>query len=165
VALATETEKQAERFARDRLRLGDEGRYFRFSVLRRLEDIGLGEYMQKNAIVAATNRYIQSQDVHRQRKACGTNLAERECMSLGSRTMVLIDGDTAPGSGLTAATATAAAAVGNITTNDPSLAGIKSEGSILSFGTAPAVEAEGPSSCRPLHQRKLHSLCQTSLKC
>jgi hypothetical protein len=82
LAIATETEKTAERFARDKARLGDEGRYFRFSVLRGLEDIGLEEYKQKNAIVAATSRYIQSQDVHRQMKACGNNLAKRECMSI-----------------------------------------------------------------------------------
>jgi hypothetical protein len=82
VALATETEKTAERFARDKARLGDEGRYFRFNVLRGLEDIDLEEYKQKNAIVAATSRYLQSQDVHRQMRACGNNLAERECMSM-----------------------------------------------------------------------------------
>jgi len=82
LAIATETEKTAERFAREKARLGDEGRYFRFSVLRGLEDIGLEEYKQKNAIVAATSRYIQSQDVLRQMKACGSNLAQRECMSI-----------------------------------------------------------------------------------
>jgi hypothetical protein len=71
LTMATETKKTAKRFAREKARLGDEGRYFRFSVLRGLEDIGLEEYKQKNAIVAATSRYIQSQDVLRQMKACG----------------------------------------------------------------------------------------------
>jgi hypothetical protein len=81
LAIVTETEKTAERFARHHSRLGDEGRYFRFSVLRGLEDIGLEEHKQKNAIVVATSRYVASQDVFKQMKACGNNLAERECTS------------------------------------------------------------------------------------
>jgi hypothetical protein len=40
LAIATETEKTAERFARDKSRLNDAGRYYRFNVLRGLEDIG-----------------------------------------------------------------------------------------------------------------------------
>jgi hypothetical protein len=82
LAIATEIEKTAERFARDKSRLGDEGRYFRFSVFQGLEDIGLEEYKQKNAIAAATGRYVQSQAVFKQMKAYGSNLAERECMSI-----------------------------------------------------------------------------------
>jgi hypothetical protein len=80
--IATETEKTAERFARDKERLGDEGRYFRFNVLRGLEDIGLEDSKQKNAIVAATSRYVAFQAVFKQMKACGNNLAERECTSM-----------------------------------------------------------------------------------
>jgi hypothetical protein len=43
-AIATETEKTAERFARHNSRLGNEGRYFRFNVIRGLEDIELEEH-------------------------------------------------------------------------------------------------------------------------
>jgi hypothetical protein len=82
LAITTETEKTAERFARHHSRLRNEGRYFRFSVLRGLKDIGLEEYKQKNAIVAAISRYVAFQDVFKQMKACGSNLAERECMSM-----------------------------------------------------------------------------------
>jgi hypothetical protein len=55
---------------------------FRFRVLKGLEDIGLEDSKHKNVIVAVTSRYFESQDISRQMKACGNNLAERECMSL-----------------------------------------------------------------------------------
>ena len=41
IAIVTETENTAERFARDKSDLADENRYFRFNVLKGLEDIGL----------------------------------------------------------------------------------------------------------------------------
>jgi hypothetical protein len=82
LAIATEMEKMVERFAKQNSRLGDEGRYFRFSVLKGLEDIGLEDSKEKNVIVVATSRYFESQDVLRQMKACGNNLAERGCMSM-----------------------------------------------------------------------------------
>jgi predicted acylesterase/phospholipase RssA len=77
--LATETEKTAEQFRRDKSSLDDEGRYVRFNVDRGLEDIGLEESMKKREIVAATGRYIASQAVFKQMKACAANLAGREC--------------------------------------------------------------------------------------
>jgi hypothetical protein len=40
-AIATETEQTAERFRRERLLLDSTGRYYRFNVVRGLEDIGL----------------------------------------------------------------------------------------------------------------------------
>jgi predicted acylesterase/phospholipase RssA len=82
LAIATETEKTAERFCRDKSRLDDEGRYFRFNVLKGLEDIGLEDSKQRNAIIAATSRYVQSQAVFKQMKACGNNLTRRECASM-----------------------------------------------------------------------------------
>ncbi|KAF2801475.1 uncharacterized protein BDZ99DRAFT_221763 [Mytilinidion resinicola] len=69
VAIATETEKTAERFCRDKSALDNKGRYYRFNVLRGLEDIGLEDSKQKNAIIAATNRYIKSQAVTKQMRA------------------------------------------------------------------------------------------------
>lgn len=75
-------EWSAERFAKQNSWLGDEGRYFRFSFLKGLEDMGLEDSKQKNVIVAATSRYFKSQDVLRQMKGCGSNLADRECMSM-----------------------------------------------------------------------------------
>jgi len=79
VALATETEKTAEQFHQDKSSLDDEGRYFRFNVLRGLEEVGLEESKKKKEIAAATTRYITSQDVYKQMKACANNLSGREC--------------------------------------------------------------------------------------
>jgi predicted acylesterase/phospholipase RssA len=79
LAIATETEKTAERFSRDKSRLEDAGRYYRFNVLRGLEDIGLEDSKRKNAIVAATDRYIESQVVFKQMKACADSMSGREC--------------------------------------------------------------------------------------
>ncbi|KAF2175261.1 FabD/lysophospholipase-like protein [Zopfia rhizophila CBS 207.26] len=66
LAIAVETEKTAERFSRDKSRLDGTGRYYRFNVLRGLEDIGLEDSKRKNAIIAATDRYIESQAVFKQ---------------------------------------------------------------------------------------------------
>jgi predicted acylesterase/phospholipase RssA len=78
-ALATETEKTAQQFRRDKSNLDDEGRYYRFNVVRGLEDVGLEESKKKREIAAATSRYVASQDVFKQMKACASNLAGREC--------------------------------------------------------------------------------------
>ena len=78
-AIATETEKTAQQFHRDKSSLDDEGRYYRFNVEHGLEDIGLEESKKKAEIAAATRRYVESQAVFRQIKACADNLAVREC--------------------------------------------------------------------------------------
>ena len=79
LAIATETEKTAERFSRDKSRLDDTRRYYRFNVLRGLEDIGLEDFKRRNAIIAATDRYIESQAVFKQMKACANSMSGREC--------------------------------------------------------------------------------------
>lgn len=76
--IATETEKTAQQFHRDKSDLDDEGRYYRFNVDRGLEEIGLEESKKKKEIAAATRRYVESQAVFRQMKACADNLAGRE---------------------------------------------------------------------------------------
>ncbi|EXA32212.1 hypothetical protein FOVG_16583 [Fusarium oxysporum f. sp. pisi HDV247] len=73
--LAIETEKTAQQFHRDKSNLDDEGRYYRFNVDRGLEDIGLEESKKKKEIAAATRRYVESQAVFKQMKACANNLA------------------------------------------------------------------------------------------
>ncbi|KAK7429729.1 hypothetical protein QQZ08_003755 [Neonectria magnoliae] len=50
--------------------LDDEGCYYRFNVARGLEDVGLEESKKQREIAAATGRYVASQDVFRQMKAC-----------------------------------------------------------------------------------------------
>ncbi|RYP46519.1 hypothetical protein DL768_007291 [Monosporascus sp. mg162] len=78
VAIATETEQTAERFRRDKAYLDGSNRYFRFNVVRGLEDIGLEKSTKRKEIAAATRRYIASQDVFKQMQACAGNLASRE---------------------------------------------------------------------------------------
>jgi predicted acylesterase/phospholipase RssA len=78
-AIATETEQTAERFRRDKSYLDNGGRYFRFNVVRGLEEIGLEESRKKKEIAAATRRYVQSQDVFKQMQACANSIAQREC--------------------------------------------------------------------------------------
>lgn len=80
IAIATETEKTAEMFCRDKRTLDDSGRYYRFNVYPGLENIGLEDAKQKEAIVTATARYIASQAVYKQFKACAKNIGERNCM-------------------------------------------------------------------------------------
>ncbi|KAL2131177.1 hypothetical protein VTI74DRAFT_5443 [Chaetomium olivicolor] len=76
--LAVETEKRAQQFHRDKSDLDNEGRYYRFNVGRGLEDIGLEESKKKTEIAAATRRYVESQAVYKQMKACAKNLVGRE---------------------------------------------------------------------------------------
>ncbi|CAN9217260.1 unnamed protein product [Alternaria alternata] len=77
-AIATETEQTAERFRRERGLLDSTGRYYRFNVVRGLEDIGLEEAKKVKEMAAATRRYISSQEVHGQMQACAGNIAGRE---------------------------------------------------------------------------------------
>ncbi|CAK7199475.1 hypothetical protein SEUCBS139899_002155 [Sporothrix eucalyptigena] len=77
--IATETEKTAQQFHRDKSSLDDDGLYYRFNVDRGLEEIGLEESKKKNEIAAATRRYIESQTVFKQIQACVNHLAAREC--------------------------------------------------------------------------------------
>ncbi|KAG7289884.1 hypothetical protein NEMBOFW57_006261 [Staphylotrichum longicolle] len=73
--LATETERTAERFRRDKSDLEAEGRYYRFNVDRGLEEIGLEESRKKKEIAAATQRYVESQAVFKQMNACANAIA------------------------------------------------------------------------------------------
>jgi hypothetical protein len=79
IDMATETEQTAEGFRRDHSLLDSTGRYYRFSVVRGLEDIGLEEAKRVKEVVAATRRYITSQDVYTQIQTCAGRIAEREC--------------------------------------------------------------------------------------
>jgi Ankyrin repeats (3 copies)/Ankyrin repeat len=81
VAIATETEQTAERFRRDKAYLDNNSRYFRFNVVRGLEDVGLEESVKVKEIAAATRRYVTSQETFKQVQACAANLRSRnnEC--------------------------------------------------------------------------------------
>jgi hypothetical protein len=79
VAIATETEQTAKRFRRERALLDSTGRYYRFNVVRGLEEIGLEEAKKVKEMAAATRRYISSQEVDKQMQACAGSIAGREC--------------------------------------------------------------------------------------
>jgi hypothetical protein len=79
VAIATETEQTAERIRRARALLDSTGRYYRFNVVRGLEDIGLEESNKVKEMAAATRRYISSQEVHKQMQSCAGRIAGRGC--------------------------------------------------------------------------------------
>jgi hypothetical protein len=68
--IATETEQTAEQFRRDKSYFDSRGRYFRFNVVRGLEDIGLEESTKRKEIAAATRRYVESQEIFKQMQAC-----------------------------------------------------------------------------------------------
>ncbi|KAF1913173.1 hypothetical protein BDU57DRAFT_504079 [Ampelomyces quisqualis] len=78
LAIATDTEESAERFRRERSLLDSTQRYYRFNVLRGLEEIGLQETKKIDEMAAATRRYISSQEVRMQMQACAGNIAGRE---------------------------------------------------------------------------------------
>ncbi|KAH8595465.1 ankyrin repeat-containing domain protein [Bisporella sp. PMI_857] len=77
VAIATETERTAERFQRDKAYLDNGGRYFRFNVVRGLEDLGLEESAKAKDIAAATRRYVASQETFKQMHACAGTLRDQ----------------------------------------------------------------------------------------
>jgi predicted acylesterase/phospholipase RssA len=81
VAMATETERTAERFQRRPPALDSTGRYYRFSVDRGLEDIGLEEAEKVKEMAAATRRYMATQAVHPRMQACAGSIAGRACQS------------------------------------------------------------------------------------
>lgn len=76
LAIATETQKTAEKFRRDHSDLDNNGRYYRFNVDRGLENIGLEEAKKKNMIAAAIDSYLKSQEVHKRLNSCAKSLSE-----------------------------------------------------------------------------------------
>ncbi|KAM5358933.1 hypothetical protein ACJA88_015257 [Fusarium oxysporum] len=79
IELATETERTAEQFHRNKSGLDDKGRYYRFNVSYGLKGVGLEESKKQREIAAMTGRYIASQDVFRQIKAYASSLARKQC--------------------------------------------------------------------------------------
>ena len=80
--ITMDTEYTAEVFRREHRELAIENRYFRFNVEKGLEKIGLEDSKRRNAIVAATRRYYESQAVLEQMQACRETLWTRECISI-----------------------------------------------------------------------------------
>ncbi|KAJ5647193.1 hypothetical protein N7490_003565 [Penicillium lividum] len=68
--IAIETEITAENFQREKESLDISGRYFRFNVIKGLEEIGLEKASVIPAIAAATRAYVRSPQVMRQLEQC-----------------------------------------------------------------------------------------------
>jgi predicted acylesterase/phospholipase RssA len=79
IGIATETERTAERFRQDKPFLDNSSRYFRFNVIRGMEEIGLEDSTKKSEIAAATRQYVASREVFKQMQTCAGNLSGREC--------------------------------------------------------------------------------------
>ena len=82
LAIATDAEKRAEDFHRHHLQLAKTNRYYRFNVLRGLEDVGLEDASKIDRIIGVTRRYIQTQTVFDQFEACSERLNMRDSASL-----------------------------------------------------------------------------------
>lgn len=78
--LATETDKTAQQFHRDKAILYNEKRYYRFNVDQGLQDVGLEESKKKKVIVAATRNYVTSQTVFGQMQDCAQSLIGRQSL-------------------------------------------------------------------------------------
>ncbi|KAI0453577.1 hypothetical protein F5B21DRAFT_280728 [Xylaria acuta] len=81
VAVATETEKTAERFRLDKSNLVDAGLYYRFNVMKGLETVGLEESSELAKIVAVTSRYVTSQEVSQQMSSCVSQISSNGATS------------------------------------------------------------------------------------
>lgn len=81
LAMTTETEKTARRFARGRSRLSDEGRYYRFNVPSGLDKIAMEDVKSKSAIVAVTDRYLEDQETFKKVDRCSKVLKDGKSMS------------------------------------------------------------------------------------
>ncbi|RKK23966.1 hypothetical protein BFJ66_g17284 [Fusarium oxysporum f. sp. cepae] len=68
----------AEQFRCDKADLDNKGRYYRFNVSHGLEDVSLAESTKQREIAAATGKYVASQDMFRQMKACASGLARNQ---------------------------------------------------------------------------------------
>ena len=79
-SMATETETTAEDFVRLHTRMHTQHRYFRFNVLSGLERVGLEDAGKRPQIIAATRRYLTSEETKKQLELCAENLRLRQCM-------------------------------------------------------------------------------------
>jgi predicted acylesterase/phospholipase RssA len=74
--MAIATEKAAEMFKRDQRRLNEQGRYYRFNVLRGLKGIGLEDTKRTGDIASATDLYLETEDVSQAIRKCSMVLRQ-----------------------------------------------------------------------------------------
>jgi hypothetical protein len=117
IRITTETEKTAEAFLRSHSRMIAERKYFRFNVLKGLEDIGLQEHMKLNVLAAATRNYLASQIIHIQTDSCVDILRKPVVtpeIQVPSTQAPSYDGSTDPDTSLTANTESSNTSFGQI---------------------------------------------------
>lgn len=81
LAIATDTERKAEDFHRHHAYMAKQDRYFRFNVLRGLENVGLEDASKTDQILASTRKYLQTEAIFNAVEACAEKLNERESAS------------------------------------------------------------------------------------
>ncbi len=74
LAIAMDSSKKWEEFAKQHPKMLAEGRTFRFNVEHGLETVGLEEIKKVKEIKAATRNYMQSAEVRSRLTACAENL-------------------------------------------------------------------------------------------
>lgn len=78
VKKATDTEKNAEEFARRHPKLHSPQRYFRFNVTRGLEGVRLEDHSKGKEIISATRMYIESFETSRMLMHCSASLSQTQ---------------------------------------------------------------------------------------
>jgi hypothetical protein len=78
VAIATETERTAERFAARWRQHFDKSRYFRFNVQQGLPGVGLAEYQEQGVIEATTDEYLRQTEQKLRVRDCVRNLRQKQ---------------------------------------------------------------------------------------
>jgi hypothetical protein len=84
VAIATETEKTADRFVGRWRQHYDENRYFRFNVHQGLQRVRLAEYQEQGTIEAATDEYLRHQEQKFRVRDCVQNLKQKQSVYIES---------------------------------------------------------------------------------
>ena len=81
--IATECDKTAREFYNEHRHAlgGAEPRYFRFTVERGLENVGLDESTKKGRIIEATKEYLNDGEVFDKLEKCAERLAPRQSVS------------------------------------------------------------------------------------
>ncbi|KAI9683039.1 MAG: hypothetical protein M1822_006232 [Bathelium mastoideum] len=78
LAMSTETETTAQNFLRRHTDMHTERRYFRFNVLKGLEQVGLEDAEKATVIVAATRRYLAIEAIRKDLQSCADSLRQQE---------------------------------------------------------------------------------------
>lgn len=78
-AIATEIERTAQQFLRERQNLDITEWYYRFNVAQGLKEIGLEEATDIKEVTALMRKYRLSDELHKQIQAFKDNMAERRC--------------------------------------------------------------------------------------